>query len=205
LINRLTCSDIMKKIFPFILFFLLASFQVSHAEGIKDLTVDLESGEITVGFRFEPAARYISRFKNEISREIVFYIDLFRRWEVWPDEFIKGVKIVRKLHSDEMKKEYRLDSFDGNHLTVRRFNSFTSMTDWAFRFNGISLGRLDDLQKGSYFVRVTAESKKEKVPSIISEVFFFLPSREFRYRLDSPPFSGEANGHPEEKQGDNTQ
>jgi hypothetical protein len=190
----------MKKIFPFILFFLLASFQVSHAEGIKDLTVDLESGEITVGFRFEPAARYISRFKNEISREIVFYIDLFRRWEVWPDEFIRGVRIVRKLHSDEMKKEYRLDSFDGNHLTVRRFNSFTSMTDWAFRFNGISLGRLDELQRGRYFVRVTVESKKEKVPSIISEIFFFLPSREFRYRLDSPPFYTGSGSQKEDKQ-----
>jgi len=183
----------------------MASFQVSRAEGIKDLTVDLEGGEITVGFRFEPAARYISRFQNEISREIVFYIDLFRLWEVWPDEFIKGVKIVRKLHSDEMKKEYRLDSFDGNRLTVRRFNSFTSMTDWAFRFKGISLGRLDDLQKGSYFVRVTVESKKEKVPSIISEVFFFLPSWEFRYRLDSPPFSRKVDGDPGEKGEGNTQ
>ncbi len=190
----------MKKILPIILFFLLSSIQLSHAAGIKDLTVDLDSGEITVGFRFEPAPGDISHFRNAISREIVFFIDLFRLWKVWPDEFIKGVKIIRKLHSDEMKKEYRLDSYDGKQLTLKRFNSFSSMTDWAFTFRGIKLGRLDELQKGRYFVRVTVESKKEKVPSIISEVFFFLPSREFRYRLDSPPFYTGTGSQKEDKQ-----
>ena len=33
--------------------------------------------------------------KRGISKEITFYIDLFKVWNIWPDEFIAGRKIVR--------------------------------------------------------------------------------------------------------------
>ena len=38
--------------------------------------------------------------KNGIAKEITFYIDLFRVWNMWPDEFVLGKTIVKTLRVD---------------------------------------------------------------------------------------------------------
>lgn len=177
----------MKRVLVFSIIMILCAGRL-YATGIENLYVDTTGKEILVDFSFSPSGTELDKLQREMGREVVFLVDLFRKWNVWPDEFIRGVKVIRTIYSDTMKKEYRADSFDGREITSRRFNSFSTMTDWAFRFSKVNLSSLKGLPEGNYFVRVTVRSRKKRVPGLISEVFFFLPSWEFNYRADSPTF-----------------
>ncbi|RMG05255.1 MAG: DUF4390 domain-containing protein [Nitrospirae bacterium] len=177
----------MKRVLLFFVITILFAGRL-YAAGIENLSVDTSGEDILVDFSFNPSEKDLARLEREMGREVVFLVDIFRKWNVWPDEFIRGVKIIRTIHSDAMKKEYRADSFDGTEIISRRFNSFATMTGWAFRFSKVNLSSLKGLPEGDYFVRVTVRSRKKRVPDLISEVFFFLPSWEFNYRADSPTF-----------------
>jgi hypothetical protein len=84
-----------------------------------------------------------------------------------------------------MKKEFIAISFDGKILLQKRFKSFESMLKWAFNFRDIMVANLKSLPEAVYFVKITAEAKSKGIPSIISELFFFLPSREFKIERKS--------------------
>ena len=87
-----------------------------------------------------------------------------------------------------MKKEYIASSFDGERLVEKRFRSFESMTRWALTFSNFYLTNMKGLASGTYFVRITAESRLGNIPSLFSEIFFFLPNREFNVSRDSALF-----------------
>jgi hypothetical protein len=46
-----------------------------------------------------------------------------------------------------------------------------------------------DLEPGTYFVRVTVQSKIRKLPPVIGYFMVFLPENEFEIRKDSAYFS----------------
>ncbi len=167
------------KLYILLLIPLLLSHTV-YAVQIDTPELKFKSTEVFVSFsfRFEEKEKEILRKGGE--KEVIFYIDLFRYWEVFPDEFITGLKIIRHVYSDPMKKEFIATSFDGNILLQKRFKSFETMLKWAFNFKDIKVADLKPLPEAVYFVKITAEAKAKGIPSIISELFFFLPSREFK-------------------------
>jgi len=169
-------------IISFILFSINATAESVEIEGLK---VKFVSSKVIVSFSFKLDKNSIQTLKDGGKKEIIFYIDLFREWELLPDEFITGVKLVRTLYSDPMKKEYIASSFNGETLLVKRFKSFDSMIKWALTFRNIYIANMKAFAEATYFVRVTAEAKSKGIPSIITEIFFFLPSREFKIYKDS--------------------
>ena len=143
--------------------------------------------EIVVSTGLALDEKNISDLKNGIAKEITFYIDLFRFWRMWPDEFIAGKKIVKTLRSDPIKKEYTATTFDGTTLIEKRFKRFDSMLDWTLTIKDLKLINIKELQPSNYYVKVTVESRLRQLPPVIGYLLFFVPEKDFKLSKDSLP------------------
>jgi len=145
--------------------------------------------EIVVNTGLALDEKNIGDLKNGISKEITFYIDLFRSWRIWPDEFIAGKKLVKTLRSDPVKNEYTATTFDGATLVEKRFRRFDSMLDWTLTIKDLKLINVKELQLSDYYVKVTVESRLRQLPPVIGYLLFFVPEKDFKLSKDSPPLS----------------
>ncbi|RJQ40613.1 MAG: DUF4390 domain-containing protein [Nitrospiraceae bacterium] len=142
---------------------------------------------VTTGLAFDE--KQVQDLKNGIAKEITFYIDLFRTWSMWPDEFVLGKHIVKTLRVDPVKKEYVATSSDGMTIIEKRFNELDSLLKWAVSIRDLKLANTRALEPDSYFIRITVESRLRKLPPVISYLFFFVPEKEFTKVKDSAKFS----------------
>jgi hypothetical protein len=169
-----------------LLAFLLSSYSLSGAEQITGPEVKLRDHDIYVTTSLSLDENHLQELSNGITKELRFYIDLFRVWEMWPDEFVLGKFFVRTLKSDPVKMEYIATSSDGSTLIQKRFKTFGSMVKWALSVDNLKLADTRELEPGKYFVRVTVESKIRKLPPVIGYFMIFLPENEFKIKKDSP-------------------
>jgi hypothetical protein len=169
---------------------LLLSNSLSIAAEIIGPEVKLQDSEIYVTTSLSLDEKHIQELRNGLKKEFRFYIDIFRTWKIWPDEFVVGKIFVRTLKCDPVKMEYIATSSDGNTLIEKRFKSFESMVKWTVSINNLKLANTRELEPGAYFVRVTVESKIRKLPLVIKD-FFFIPisENEFKIKSDSPIFN----------------
>ncbi|GAB4486519.1 MAG: hypothetical protein OHK006_14510 [Thermodesulfovibrionales bacterium] len=183
----------MKKLFAMLLLLLLAAV-ASRAEGqtVTGPDVRLNGSDLYVTTSLNLDGRHLQQLRNGIEKELRIYIDLFRVWSVWPDEFVLGKSYVRTLKADQVKKEYVATSSDGNVMTTRRFKSFESMLEWTVSVKDLKLTNVRELEPGKYFVKVTVESKVRKLPPVFSYLFLFISENEFKVSSDSAPFAIEA-------------
>jgi hypothetical protein len=176
--------------FHFSLFtFLLLSYSLSIGAEISGHEVRFHENDIFVTASLSLDNKYLQELNNGITKEFRFYVDIFRVWKIWPDEFILSRSFIRRLMCDPVKKEYIATSNDGTTLVEKRFKSFESMTKWALTINDLKLANLRELEPGVYFVRVTAESKIRKLPPVIGYFMIFSPETEFKLVKDSFTFS----------------
>lgn len=166
---------------------ILSGFVPVSARGqeISGPDVRLQNSEIYISFSLVLDAKQVREIREGIDKELKLYIDLFRVWNVWPDEFVFGRVYTRKLKADPIKKEYVATSSDGNVIVERRFRSFDSMLAWTLSVKDLRLTNTRELEPGQYFVRITAESKIRKLPPVIGQFIFFLSENEFKIRKDS--------------------
>ncbi len=160
------------------------------AEGqeISGPDVRLVNNDIYVSFSLAPGTKYIDEIREGIDKELKLYIDMFRVWKVWPDEFVMGKFYSRRMKVDPIKKEYVATSFDGNVIIERRFRSFERMLAWTLSVKDLKLTNTRELDPGQYFVRITAESKIRDLPPMIRQFFVFISENEFKIRKDSGDF-----------------
>jgi hypothetical protein len=168
-----------------LLAFLLSSYSLSAAEQIAGPDLKLHDGDIYVTTSLSLDENHLQELSNGITKELKFYIDLFRVWEMWPDEFVLGKFFIRTLKSDPVKMEYTATSSDGSTLIQKRFKTFGSMVKWALSVDNLKLADTKELEPGKYFVRVTVESKIRKLPPVIGYFMIFLPENEFKIKKDS--------------------
>ncbi|OGW37996.1 MAG: hypothetical protein A2Y97_10100 [Nitrospirae bacterium RBG_13_39_12] len=178
----------LKSVFYSLIFtccFLLVPSPSSGSPEIKGPEVKLQNNEIYVTTSFLPDENYIQELRNGITKELRFYIDLFKVWKIWPDEFVLGESFVRTLECDPVKMEYIATSSNRNTIIEKRFKSFESMVKWAVSIDNLKFTSTQELEPGSYFVRVTVESKIRKLPPVIGYFLIFLPENEFKIKKDS--------------------
>jgi hypothetical protein len=168
---------------------LLLSISLSSGAEITGPEVKLQDNEIYVTTTISLDENHIQELRNGIAKEFRFYIDIFRLWKMWPDEFVLGKLFVRTLKCDPVKTEYIATSSDGSTLIEKRFKSFESMVRWAVSINNLKLVNTRELEPGVYFVRVTVESKIRKLPPVIGYFMIFLSENEFKIKKDSSPFN----------------
>lgn len=165
----------------------------TEGQEISGPEVKLNARDIYVTFALKLDAKNIEEIKEGIDKELKYYIDLFKVWKIWPDEFVLGKFFTRALKSDPIKEEYVATSFDGSTLIQRRFRSFDSMLAWTFSVKDLKLTNIRELEPGQYFVRITVESKIRKLPPVIGYFLIFLPENEFKIKKDSAFFTLEGN------------
>jgi len=121
----------------------------------------------------------LNDLRNGLHKELIFYVDLFREWDIWPDEFISGIRITRELRSDPVKKEFYMISTVGGLVSERRFTSLESLLAEALTLKGVAVASTSGLLPGKYFVKVSVESRIRKLAPIIGYLLFFVPEKEF--------------------------
>ena len=179
----------MRRIILYLtIFTLFFPFGAFGAE-IANIDARLINDELIVTTGLALDDKNLDDLKKGVSKEITIYIDLFRSWKTWPDEFVAGKKIMQVLKSDPVKDEYIATSFDGITSTKKRFRDFDSMLQWALHIKNLKLINIKELEPSGYFVRVTAESRIRKLPPVIGYLLFFVPEKEFRVIKDSITFT----------------
>ena len=126
--------------------------------------------------------------RKGVSKEIIFYVSLFRVWNNWPDEFVLGKKITQSLTCDPVKNENVATSTIDNLVRKKRFTSCDEMMSWALSLRGVELYDIDLLERAEYYIRVTVESRIRELPPFINLVLFFVRETEFKISSDSPSF-----------------
>lgn len=183
-----------KSIFPKLLLlsaacWLLVSFfskSSAFASEISAVNVKLLNNELLITTSVNSDPKFIESMNEGMSKEFVFYIDLFRVWKIWPDEFVIGKKLVKVLKSDPIKREYVATSIEGNTHLEKRFKDVESMVGWAMNITEIKLTNVRELEPGTYFVKVTVEATIRKLPPVIGYMLFFVPEKEFSIYKNSP-------------------
>jgi hypothetical protein len=180
----------IKRLLSFLLIFLfLPSSQLFGIE-IVGPEVRIINSEIVVDAEISPDEKILGELKNGTAKEITFYIDLFKVWRGWPDEFILGKKFVTTLQADPVKGEDIATSFDGETHIKKRFRNFESMVSWAMNKKDVRLvNHVKELQPGDYYVKVTVESKLRKLPPVIGYLLFFVPENDFVVSRNSRVFT----------------
>jgi hypothetical protein len=190
--KRHAAASIIKVLLPLcivLIQFLASSFSHAASPEISVPGVRYEDNWIVVNVSLSPGDEVLQELRNGVTKEFVFHVDLFRVWKMWPDEFIVNRNFVRKLRCDPVKTEFIASSREGNTVVQKRFKSFETMAGWGLRIDDVRLANLRDLEQGVYFVRVTAELAKRKLPPVIGYFMIFLPEKEFKVSKDSPFFS----------------
>lgn len=171
----------------FFLVHLLCCLTAQAAE-IRDVKVAREGSLIMVSTDLKLDDTQIEELGSGMQKELIMYIDLFRSWNLWPNEFIHGITISQVLKSDPVKKEFILVTRNGTGNRETRFNGLDTLLDKALRLENIRAFSSDGLPPGKYFVKVTAELRIRKLAPIISYLLFFVPEKEFSVWKDSEIF-----------------
>lgn len=165
------------------------SYNCCYATELTNLNVVTHNNKISVNVVLKPEQRFLDSLSQGVSKEIMFYIDLFREWKVWPDEFVTGVKIKRTLKTNPIKREYIATSQQGNVITEKRFKDQESMLEWALSINNLTLvDNLSDYDAGTYYIKITAESRLQNIAPALGFFLFFIPQKEFSVSKESEPF-----------------
>jgi len=171
--------------------FVLAAFFVPLGAEALELSADvaLKGGAVVVSAEARPGPREMNDLRNGVSKEMVFYIDLFRVWRAWPDEFVLGRVITRTLKCDPLRKDYTATSLDGTTLLEKKFKDCEALSAWALKVPAITLTNTAELPPDMYFVRVTVESRLRRLPPVAGFFFFFIREIEESVSKDSPVFT----------------
>lgn len=160
----------------------------ASAVGLNPVLFEQESESLSVMSSLDIDEQLRNDLMNGVKKELTFYIDLFRQWELWPDEFIHGIKFSRTISSDPIKKEYIVIFDDGLSRAERRFNSLDTLLEQGLRIDVKHALSTAGLPDGNYFVRLTVESRIRKLAPIIGYFLFFVPEKEFTIKRDSALF-----------------
>ena len=153
---------------------------------ISEIDIKTEGPTLNVSFDLKVTQAYSQSIRQGLTKEFNVYVDIFRHWDIWPDEFIRGKKYVRTLSIDPIKKEYIGGSFDGEVYLYKRFKGYESLLRWFLRFDNALQESMEGLDPGRYYVKVTVESKKSGLSSLISNILILLPVHELKIEKNSP-------------------
>lgn len=184
----------IKILFLLVLFELLVFVRAGTAAEISEISFRLANNELYVSTVLRPDQKIVDELTDGLSKEFTFYIDLFRVWNIWPDEFVLGQKIITTLKSNPIKREYIATRVTGNIFLKKRFNDLEAMVNWAMNLPDIKLTNVKELEDGTYFIKVTAESRIRKLPPVIGYLLFFVPDKDFSISKNSSTFEINTKG-----------
>ncbi|MCX8027175.1 MAG: DUF4390 domain-containing protein [Thermodesulfovibrionales bacterium] len=172
-----------------IFFIFFATVGLCESATLSQPLVRISEGQISITVTVNPPAQFIDEIRQGMTKEIVYYIDLFRIWKIWPDEFVKGRKIVRTIKVNNIKREYLVLSHEGNLIREKRFADVDTMLQWAFSLKDLYLDGISGLDSGKYYVKVSLDAVKKDIPPLVGLLLFFISDKEFSLSSSSEVFT----------------
>jgi len=167
---------------------LVAAVLPSHAE-VYGPNVKIRNNHILVSTGMNLDEKSIKEINKGVSKDIIFYIDLFRQWNIWPDEFVLGVTVSQSLHCDPVRKEFTAVSKRGDSEVTKRFETCDQLISWTMSLPDEKIANRAGLDReAKYYVVTTVESRIRRIPKFIKKVLFFIPDAEFRVKAESKTF-----------------
>jgi len=170
---------------------LISSSAMALPPKILEPEIKIEDNNIIVNTGLANTVDLQTVINSGIEKEILFTIELFRVWKLWPDEFVASKKIRRIIKYDSLRGLYLTSSYDGRALqTEKKFADFNAlMKNWFFMVNKINLANIKELEPGNYYVSVVVESKSREVPPVIGFLMLFIPEVEMSLARESQVFN----------------
>jgi hypothetical protein len=162
-----------------------------HSAEISGPSITIEDDNILASTGLSYLGKLESTIESGIEKKIVFTLELFRVWNLWPDEFVMTKKIIRTIRYDNLRGHYFVTSRDGVSLVQKKFKDFHTMKAWAFKIEDIHIANIKELEPGDYYMRVLVESKSKKLPAVIGILMLFVPEVEMVMTKESKPFNVE--------------
>ncbi len=175
----------------FILMVQLFLFPVSsYSQEIDSIELRFNGDDLYVRTSFRPPKRFIEEARNGMRKELRIYIDLFRVWKNWPDEYVYGIEIINRIAGDALRGDFVATSLNKVRrvLIEKRFRTFDSMISWLTSIDSLHLLNTRSLEPGEYYIKVTVESIIKQLPPVIGYLLFFVPEKEFSVSKDSESF-----------------
>jgi hypothetical protein len=164
----------------------LLSPALSQAEPhLRDLEVKQNSDVLLVSVRLELDEDLARELKGGVDKKLIFYVDLFRAWYKWPDEFVLGKRVERELKCDNVKGEYVVTELTRKGPVATRFASCDELLAYALKITDVRLVDAREVEHGRYIVKVTAESHLRNIPPFITVLIPFAKDKEFEVRIKS--------------------
>lgn len=158
----------------------------ASATRLKELQVTQNGGDIYVSVQLELGPELEQELKSGIEKKLIFYVDLFRAWYKWPDEFVLGKKVERELKCDNVKGEFTVTTEEWSRTPViKRFETCDELMAWAVTLNSVRLVNVKEIPSARYIIKVSAESRLRNLPPLIGQLFFFVKDVEFNVRTHS--------------------
>jgi hypothetical protein len=170
---------------------LISSSAMALTPKILEPEIKIKDNNIIVNTGLIHTSDLETIINSGIEKEIVFTIELFRVWKLWPDEFVMSKKIRRIIKYDNLRGQYLTSSYDGVSLqTKKKFADFNAiMKNWFFTVDKINLANIKELETGNYYIRVVVESKSREVPPVIGFLMLFIPEVEMSLARESRVFN----------------
>lgn len=162
---------------------------VSTAYGIENIKMEVQKGSnsLFVKVTIVPSQEFIEDFKNGLGKNISILIELFKRWSIIPDEFIKGYMIQKVLISDPIKEEFIIKTAYGEGMVEKRFKNWQEALNRALNIETVKID-VSNLEQGKYYIKITVESNIKKLPSVLEHILFFIPKYEKKITKESEIF-----------------
>lgn len=163
---------------------------ISTAHGIENIKMEIQkrNNSLFVKSTIVPSQEFIEDFRSGLSKNISILIELFRRWTIIPDEFIKGYMIQRILISDPIKEEFIIKTVYGEGMVEKRFKNWQEALNWALNIDTVKIADVNTLEQGRYYIKITVESNIKKLPLVFEHILFFIPKYEKKITKESEIF-----------------
>jgi len=175
-----------------LLFVLLQSSWCGVREGwaaderISDLTVKMgPQGEILVSARLlDPMqSKTVNDIQHGIPKDLFYYVLLMKRQSAWFDEEFLAETVKYTIQYDVLKKQYRVHIRRDPGETNQIVENLQEMTDLISKIDNVKIAETKKLNPtGTYYVRVKAQMKANRLPFYLKYLLFFIPVLE----LDTP-------------------
>ena len=146
---------------------------------LQALDIAFRGQDMFVTTAVVPDVSFTEEMKQGLSKELRLSFEVMSIRSFFPDEYILGKKIRITLKSDPIKREFAARITHGGSVQEKRFKNIESMNDWALGIRDLKITNVKELDPGTYYLKVTAESRIRKLPPLLKYLLFFIPETEF--------------------------
>lgn len=183
----------MKKKLIKLIFTVFSAVMLFPSSGLSaeilDPKIEIHDKNIIVSTGLIDFGEIEAAIRSGVEKDIMITVELIRVWKLWPDEFVISKKIRTRVKYDYLRERFMLTSSDRKSQTSRIVKDFNFMNSRTFMINNMEIANIQELEPGSYYLRVVAESKSRELPRVIGLMMLFIPEVEMSLAKESAPFT----------------